>query len=341
MPTPATWNTGLVLDSVLTTSMFNYMKKLFEQVVTHNALYYRLYSKGRITEEDGGERIVVPLMYELNNTVKFYSAYENLDVTPQDGMAPANFEWKQLAGSVSIARKEERQNSGKNRILSLVESKMEQLKISMGEKLGRISYADGSEDGGKAFLGLQSLVSTGNPTVGGIDSSTATWWQNQKVDMGTAAFATATGAALGDTIRGQTELRKLYLKCTKGNQQPTIGFTHQDTFGQYEASLADNQRYVDTTTASHGFMNIRYKNAAILWDESYIRGNTSNTPGTVGKFYLLNEEYIKVILDSGTNFLPTPFLRPHNQDARTSQVLVMGNMVVTNRSRNGVLHNFV
>ncbi len=337
MTTPATWNSSLVLDSVLTTSLMNYMKTLFEQVVTNQFLYGRLFRGGKITTMDGGEAIVVPLMYELNDTVKFYSAYQNLDVSPQDGMAPARFDWKQLSGSVSISRLEERQNAGKNKIIDLLNSKMEQLRISMSEKLGRIAYADGSEDSNKAFLGLDALVEPGtNSTVGGIDSSANTWWRNQYVNGG-GTFSTATGATVGDTIIGQSWMRQLYNECTKGNQQPTVGLTYVTTFEEYEASLTANQRFVDVDTASHGFQNLRFKNAVVGWDSDYIIG-TAGTPGGIGHFYFLNEEYLKVILDSGTNFISTPFIRPHNQDARTSQILVMGNMVVTNRQRHGVIY---
>jgi hypothetical protein len=310
-------------------------------VVTNNFLYNRMFTKGRIETMDGGDAIIVPLMYELNDTVKFYGAYENLDVTPQDGMTPARFEWKQLSGSVSISRLEERQNAGRNKIIDLLDAKMEQLRISLGEKLGRVAYGNGSEDNNKAFLGLSALVEAGsNSTLGGINSSTYTWWRNQQYDVsgldsgnfnGTAVLAT------GDNINGQGWMRRLYNNCTRGNQQPTIGLTYVTTFEEYEASLASFQRFVDVDTASHGFQNLRFKNAVLGWDQAYIIG-TAGTPGSIGRFYFLNENYIKVILDSGTNFINTPFIRPHNQDARTSQVLVMGNMVVTNRQRQGVMY---
>lgn len=341
MATPATWNTSLVLDSVLTTSLMNYMRTLFEQVVTNNFLYNRMFRRGRIETMDGGEAIIVPLLYELNDTVKFYSAYQNLDVSPQDGMAPARFEWKQLSGSVSISRLEERQNASKNKIIDLLNAKMEQLRISLGEKLGRIAYADGSEDSNQAFLGLDALVEAGsNSVVGGIDSSANTWWRNQQNDVSGVGGGNFNAAGSGgDTIIGQTWMRQMYNTCTRGNQMPTLGLTYVTTFEEYEASLTANQRFVDTETASHGFQNLRFKNAIVSWDQDYIVGNTGlPTVGEIGRFYFLNENFIKVILDSGTNFINTPFIRPHNQDARTSQILVMGNMVVTNRQRHGVIY---
>lgn len=343
MPTPAQWQSDLVLDQILTTTLQNWMRTLYEQVLTHNYLYYWLYSRDRIKTMDGGEAIVVPLMYGLNETVKFYSDYDELDVTPQDGLTPARYEWKQMAGSISISRKEERQNSGKARMLSLLEAKAEQLKYSLYEKLGEIAYGDGSADDGKAFLGLDALVediaAASMGTVGGIDSGTYDWWRNQQLDFDTtyttdSAFADKADAAEGDVITGETAMRSLYLSCCRGPFQPDLGITHVDTWGQYEAALSQNQRFTDTETASHGFMNLKFKNATMGWDASYINS------GAVGLLYFLTSEFMKIIVDTETNFKNTDFIRPHNQDARSSQVLLMGNMVVTNRQRHGVLWNF-
>jgi hypothetical protein len=313
------------------------MRTLYEQVLTQNFLYFWMFSRGRIKTMDGGEAIVVPLLYALNDTVKFYDSYDELDVRPQDGMTPARYEWKQLAGSLSMSRKEERQNSGRARILALLEAKMDQLRMSLNEKLGRISYGDGSEDDNKAFLGLKALVEAGSfGTLAGIDASTYTWWQNQHWTL-TSIFSTTDwdNTSLqhaGDVIVGQSAMRKMYLACTRGTQQPDLGLTHVDTYSQYEAALTANQRFTDTDTASHGFMNLRFKKAVVSWDEDYI-----NDGGGVGLFYFLNSDFLKVIVDTATNFVSTPMIRPHNQDQRTSQILLMGNMVALNRQRQGVI----
>ena len=68
-----------------------------------------------VVKLNGGERIQVPLMYGTNSTVKSYRGYEQLDTTPQDGMTSAFYEWKEVAGTISISRLEQRQNSGEGR----------------------------------------------------------------------------------------------------------------------------------------------------------------------------------------------------------------------------------
>src|SRR3990167_594335 len=84
---------------------------------------------------NGGERIAVPLMYGTSSTVKSYSDYETLDTTPQDGMTTAFYDWREIAGTISISRKEERQNSGEGRLLNLLEQKIKQAEMTMRETL--------------------------------------------------------------------------------------------------------------------------------------------------------------------------------------------------------------
>jgi hypothetical protein len=223
------------------------------------------------------------------------------------------------------------------------------LEYSYQEKLGEMIYNDGTANNGKDLLGLLAIVEDGGNwgTLGGIDASTTnTWWRNNEVDHDVdwvdPNFADTTTAQEGDVITGISAMRQLYFLCVKGNQQPDIGLTHVDTFSQYEAALTSNQRHTNTEAARHGFMNLKFKNATMFWDSEYINP-TAGVPGTggnVGLLYFLNSNFLKVIIDTQTNFLQTPFIRPHNQDARSSQTLFMGNVVPLNRQRHGVLWNF-
>jgi hypothetical protein len=48
-----------------------------------------LYQKGKKETIDGGASIVVPIMYAKNATAAFYSLYDTINVTPQEGMTAA------------------------------------------------------------------------------------------------------------------------------------------------------------------------------------------------------------------------------------------------------------
>jgi hypothetical protein len=302
--------------------MINYMPTLQENVLTNNFLYWWLFSRDRIRTEDGGESIAVPLMYGLNETVKSYSDFDELDVTPQDGMTPARFQWKQMAGTISIARKEERQNATKNRIISLVESKAEQLEMS------EMIFRDGTGNSNKDLLGLEALVEVppGGTygTLGGIDANANTWWQNQHDTLVTLVgdddFNLTTSASAGDVIGGITALRIMYLRATVRNQQPDLGITHVDTYGELEAAYSEHQRHVDKETGNHGFMNMKFKNAVVSWEDPYISSDGAGTYGAVGLFYFLNSRFLKVVIDSQTNSQPGCTVEPDSPHGESGHV---------------------
>src|SRR5438105_5888834 len=140
-------------DALLTTTARNYMPRLRNNISKSNKVLAWLQDKDRIRSVDGGERVQVPLMYGLNSTADVYSGYGALRTDPQDGITSAFYSWTQLSVSVTISRKEERQNSGQSRLLSLLQSKMMQAERSLEELLnncivaGRISSGAPSSDG--------------------------------------------------------------------------------------------------------------------------------------------------------------------------------------------------
>src|SRR5438477_815155 len=110
-------------DALLSTTIANFRDEFADNISRSFFFFYWLTNQGRKLTEDGGESILVQLMYGKNSTVRSYDGYEVIDNTPQEGMTSAKFPWKQVAGTVTISRKEERQNSGKQRMINLLQSK--------------------------------------------------------------------------------------------------------------------------------------------------------------------------------------------------------------------------
>ena len=76
-------------DSLLSTTLAAMRDSMVDNIFKSNSFLAALKLYGGIEYQDGGERIGQPLMYEVNGTVKSYSGFETLDVTPQDGMTTA------------------------------------------------------------------------------------------------------------------------------------------------------------------------------------------------------------------------------------------------------------
>ncbi len=299
-------------DNLLTTTLANYRSTLTDNIFTARPLTYKLMENGRIRMLNGGTKIVEPLIYGQNSTVGSYSGYETLALTPQEGISAAEFEWKQYAASIAISGIEEAKNNGEQEIINLLEAKIMQAEESMRESFNQMFFADGTGNSSKDWNGLGNLVESGN-TVGGISSSTYTWWASKEEN---------TAAAL--TL---AQMSSLYNNVSVGNDHPDLLLTTQTLFEKYEALLQPNLRYTDTKTADAGFQNLLFKAAPVMYDVHC----------TAGVFYMLNSKYLTLVGHSGKWFSQTSFISPEDVDARYALIMCYGNLTVRNRAKQGKL----
>jgi hypothetical protein len=304
-------------DALLSTTLANYRDEFADNLSLSFFLYYWLTTQGRQIEEDGGESLVVQLMYGLNQTVRSYSGYEVLDTTPQEGMTSAKYPWKQLAGTVSISGLEERQNSGESKLISLLSSKIKQAEISMTNAMNIQLFADGTGNNSKDLFGLDLIVENGSAwgTLGGIDRSAAdnAWWRNQWADGSIATLL--------------ADMRSMYNKSSRGNEHPDIGITTRTVFEAFEATQVQNQRFVDERVANSHFELYKFKGMILGFDEQC----------SADTMFFLNSNYLNFIVDSQTNLRTTDFITPENQDAKVAKILLMANLVASNCSLQGRL----
>lgn len=320
----------------LTSTLEHYRPKLIENLMGQEALFWQLKQRGMIEEQAGSRSIVQPLMYGANDTVASYSGYDLLDVTPQLGITASEYAWKFIAGSVTISGEEEFKNSGdKTRVFNLLEAKIRQLELSMQLELNAQLFAVGTANGGKDITGLLAAIPV-DPTTGtyaGIDRSVAAnaWWRtNTKVFTGTDFNTTAANTAA--TVEGLIEMRSMFLNCSVQNEKPSLIITTQDLYEEYEANL-EGQKLQTTNTkmADAGFMNQQFKGVPMIFDED-IQDAT---------MLFLNADYMKFVIGKGRNFVNTPFVKPENQDAKVSNVLFAGNLVMSKADVHGRISSFV
>jgi len=298
-------------DALLTTTLAKYRSRLTDNIFLDRPLTQWLFAKDRIRFDDGGVKIVEPLIYGANDTVQTYSGYDPIALTPQEGISAAEFDWKQLAGSVAINGLEEAKNSGEAAMLKLLDARVMQLEESLKDKFSNMFFAQ--TPGTNDFNSLPKLISN-TGIAGNIDAtSTNTWWRSYQEN---------TAEALGIS-----KMTTSYNTASNGNDHPDLGITTQTLFEKYEALLPASVRYTDTTTANAGFQNLLFKQMPVVFDTSC----------TAGEFYMLNSKYIQLVGMSGKWMEQTPFLRPENMDAKYSLILSYGNLTIRNRKRHAKL----
>jgi hypothetical protein len=305
---------------IVATTLQGYSGQLADNVSKSNVLLSIIDEKGN-KQTATGRSIVQELEYGENGTIQWYSGAETLDISPSEVFTAAEFNYKQLAGNVTITGLEEIQNSGKEAVHNLLKSRVKNLDKSLKNTMASAIYGDGTAASGKAIGGLQLLVSdAGTGTVGGINSSTYSWWQNKIYD-----FSANSVTASSTTILHA--MNSLYTDLIRGADKPDTIVADKNYYLFYMEALQPNQRFTDEKKASAGFVNLKYMGSTVFYDDQCPSNH----------MYMLNTDYIFLRPAKGREFVPLGEKSSVNQDALVMPVVWAGNMTVANRARQGVI----
>ena len=316
------------ISEILTTTLESRSGALADNVTENNAILRRLKEKGKMRSVTGGTSIYQELEYAENSTYKRYSGYETLDISPSDVFSAAEFNWKQAAVAVTMSGLEMLQNSGKERVIDLMESRINNAERTMMNNISADMYSDGTADGGKQIGGLQSLISD-DPTsgsVGGIDRSTYSFWRSQMFD------ATTTGGAAATAANIQGYMNTMWLNTSRGTDHTDLILADNAYFNLYWQSLQAIQRITSESQGEAGFMTLKYMGADVIYDGGY------NGACPANHMYFLNTDYIHFRPHADRNFTPLdPDRFATNQDAVVKLIGFAGNMTLSNAFVQGIL----
>ena len=325
MPSP-----NAIFTELVSTTFRKHSKEIRDNVSKNNALLRRMDSKGMKRKEDGGLTIVTPLDYAENATYQRYSGYDVLNIGASDVISAAEYQWRQIAVNVTASGQELRTNSGDSRIINLVKARIKNAVRTFKNNFSSDVYSNGSLP--NQINGLQALVAdAGTGTVGGIDSSTWTFWRNQV--QSAAAPLQGGGAITPSATTIESLMLPLWLVQVRGDDQPDLIVADNNYFTFFEQSQTSLKRYTNdgggAGKAAAGFVSLKYKTADVIFDGG------SGIPAN--HMYFLNSDYLELVVHKDADMTIMDEMKPYNQDAAVIPVLWMGNMTCSNRSLQGVL----
>jgi len=306
------------LDTMYSTTWQSMKDKAVDQIYNARPFYWWMNTNGRRESQTGGRFIGVQLNYAKNDTVKSIGKYGTVAINPTDPLTTAVYNWRYVAGSCQRSYIEDQQNSSEYEIIDRTQNAMDNLILSFQDALAQQLFADGSGNGGLDIEGLDKHVSiTPSTTVlGGIDPATATWWRSYQ--------AAATGAM---DIYLLADMRSLLRNVSDGVDYPTLLLTTAAVFEAYEAEVLEFYRTDNKKATELGFENFSFKGVTMFWDALC----------AAGRMYALNTKYMKIKYDPRVEFSMTEWKQIPNQLDRVAQVVWAGNLVSTQRRRQGVL----
>lgn len=310
------------LTEFVVASARNWSKTFADNVTKNNAMLNRLQKKGRIEKITGGRVIDEALIYptNANESLKWYQGYDSFTPpTSSEVLDAAEFQWKQMAGFISISGLEKIQNSGEYKRYDYTKARMAQLSGLMKNAVGLSIYSDGTGSGGKELGGLQLLVAddpTAAGTVGGINQVTFPFWQNQY-----------SAAASTDATNIRDRMDAMLLSCIRGTDQTDLILGDNIMYTYYWSSLQENARYMKSDMADAGFQSLKFVGADCVYDV--------NCPAK--HMYFINSDTIKLKAAPNRLFDIGKARTIQNADYDVIPAFFAGNMVVNNRALNGVI----
>lgn len=303
-------NTAFGTDGIVATTLQHYIKTMPDQVFKRTVLLHLLGGEGR-PESQSGRSIVQPLLYGDQSSTGFFADDDVFDAPSRSGITAAEFPYRSYHGSIFFTGEEMDKNTGAEAAVSLLKARITQVERTMAKEINAVLHGDAA---GNEFLGLKDLIATGN-SLGGIDRSDSAnaWWR-------------ASSEALSGNL-SEAAMRSKYNDIVDGVEKATHIITTQAGYEAYEAFLQDTIRNEDTSLGDAGFDNLMFKSTPMVFDRDC----------AAGVMYFLNMNHIKLVSLAGAWFKPSGWLTPVNQDAQYKNIILRGNLTLSNAALQGAL----
>lgn len=300
------------VSDIIATTIESRTRKIADNVTANNALLSKLSMKGKIKTFSGGTKILQELSFAENQNQGWYSGYDLLPVGVSDVLSAAEYDIKQAAVPVVISGLEMLQNSGRERMIDLMEGRLGVAESTLANLISDGLYSDGTGSSGKEITGLDAAVpvdpTTG--TYGGIDRATFTFWRSQEQTV------TVTAANV------QATMNALWASQVRGSDRPDLWLMDNLFWQIYVASLQAQQRFNSPDVGNLGFPTLKFMDSDVVLD------------GGIGGFvpastaFSLNCDYIFYRPHSDRNMVPLSPNRRYstNQDAEVQILAWAGNL---------------
>ena len=278
-----------------------------------------LESIGGVKRVTPGATLQMTLDYQANSGADFLLTDSTATATAKtDVLTATGPSWATLVVPANWTFTDEALNNGDAKV-DLIASLIDNTLATHDQTIESGMFATtGGTDGFATFVDLFSEDGTG--TVQGIVAGTETWWKNQFKDWGAD-----TGATL------LADYNTLYFSCAKGSsgRQPNAVIANSTLYGSFVAALTPQQRFMDASSATSGFKEVKLINA------SYIFSSVITTAQDSAWMFNTNDTFLVVAKTAWRKRRqPVDFAAAAMVNMKIYSVL---QLMTRNRSRGGVL----
>jgi len=328
-----------VLSSTLRILLDEEVDNLFKAV----PLLEEMRKAGGVETYDGGQKLDVPLILaEHSSITQLSNGYEPVNLAVKDALRNASFNWCDFVAPVVITAKEELSNKGPRAIVSIAEARLKSVMgllqrevekqliagtSSVLSDLNTLATTKYDRTGAvQGFLGGAAYGSQAG-TVGGIDTSVFTTFQNQWQESSSLSIS---------------DMTDLYIKCqayTPGGGSPNLIISNADTYKAYKNLLFSNERFMAEDKLDGGRLALMFHGARMYYDPFLDGVQTETTTGAAKdiRAYFLNTDYLKLAFDNDAQFEMSDFEHISGYASRSANIITRMQMYVQHLGAQGLL----
>ncbi len=273
---------------------------------------------------DGGGKEIQVILESSTGTAEAFDGYDPLSKSPVDPFESAFYKRRYYAVPIVLDDTTNWENSGEEQIFDLLDALGSN---ALNSLLKAINEDLLGAQTGKTMLGYQDIIAdAGTGTVGGINSSTSSFWQNQKYT--TAKTFTDQNNNVFD---GFLAWNTLMDDCRKQGGRNNALVTTYSIAAAYRTALASTG-YAETRLSSvkgvNGAEFPSYMGAELVADNDCASIHT----------YAVDTDSIKLRVMKQANFKKTPFvsLQSNGQLGQLAYMVAGVQLTTNNRRRSGV-----
>lgn len=320
---------ALSVTHIAAHALDKHAKEIADAVIEHNLLSAWLREKGRIKVMDGGKTFHEKVIYDEINGADWINKDQEIPLVRNDNLTDAVYDIKVVAMPLKIFHLDKSMAQGEPQVADMVETLIQSAKSTMSNLMGIAVYNDGTNT--KALHGLRHLISdSGGTTVGGIDSSSESWWERQ----------------LGDTIgnfngtqEGERDIGALITACAGNDHDwPDLIVTTALVWHMYRVALTNIVRLADTKVGNLGFQSLDFQGIPLAWD---FNCPGAHNDGTTEHLYVINSKYMSLRVLRGGEFVTSDWERIQGQLADYATMHAYLQLTTNNRKKLGVITSIV
>ena len=317
---------ALNFSSLMAAAIENRSSAINDVLSKSNCLLHTLRKHGGVKPFDGGTSITENIMYSApGSNAQAYSGTDTLNTNVGEHLTLAQWGITQYSTSVTITGLEIAQNSGKSRMLDLLETRITAAEADLSNLIQTHIYGDGSVANSLVGVGAMIPVANTAGVYGGIDRVANTWWRN-KSSSGTVLTA----------ANIQQKYRQLFLQIGRNeSERPNIIVASAAHFDLLMESMVALQRFEPVTgreAANAGFETIKFMGCPV-----FLEPNAFGSTGMATDVsYFINTNVVKLRPFKSDGF-KTFDGTPTDKDATVQRMKWYGQLTCNNQQLVGVL----